>query len=71
MAKREFEIGEKIQLGNSSLIVEETHKYECNICFFYNLCRTECYKEVTDMIGECTNIKREDGKNVVFVKVDD
>ena len=42
--KREFEIGKKIQLGNVSLIVEErSYEYDCHNCFFYKLCRYECY----------------------------
>lgn len=69
--KKEFQIGEKIKLGNVSLIVEESYEYDCHNCFFYKLCRYECYKEVTNMIGECTSINRKDEKSVVFVKAED
>lgn len=66
MPKKEFNVGDKIKLGNLTLLVKNAQGYECGDCFFKRLCDKNLFDEVTDMVGDCVF-----GKNVTFIKLDD
>lgn len=66
MKKKEFKVGEKIKLGNVTLLVEKAKDYECGECFFKKLCDNNLFGEVSDMVGDC--ILRE---SVKFIKVEE
>lgn len=42
--QKEYKVGEKIKLGNATLVVEETQDYRCDGCFFKRLCQIMCEK---------------------------
>ena len=63
---KEYKIGEKIKLGNVTLLVEESQKHECGNCFFKRLCDENLFDEVSDMVGDCIL-----GRNVRFIKVEE
>lgn len=70
MERKEFKIGEIFQFGRIKLRVEETnHNDGCVKCFFNALDCSECIL-FNDVVGNCLP-NREDGKNVIFVKVEE
>lgn len=70
MAK-EYKVGEKIKLGNVTLLVEKAQDYECGDCFFKGLCDNDLFIEVAYMVGDCIANNRETKDNVIFVKVEE
>lgn len=68
---KEYKIGEKIKLGNVTLVVEGTKDYGCDGCFFKRLCQSRCENDVTEMVGGCAPRERINGDNVIFVKVEE
>lgn len=66
-----LEVGEKFNIGNKNLKLIESVKYSCDGCIFQNnisACETFQKKGI---IPECSFDCRKDGKNIVFVEVED
>lgn len=69
MKKKKFKIGEIFQCGLVKLkcVIHEEDTFPCNGCYF-----DECDISCADVnVGSCCSLKRTDGKNVIFVKVDE
>ena len=71
MEKTEFKIGDEFCLGLVKLRVEESDKkvHRCLQCFLGGL-TSDC-RAFRTLVGECSGPKREDGKDVFFVKVEE
>lgn len=71
MKKKEFKVGEVFDLGLMKIRVEKRDGYKrCSECFFDELCYNNdglCYA----IAGDCGCCEREDGKDVVFKKVEE
>lgn len=68
MAKKEFKIGEEFQFGLVKLRVEKEDENSCLKCFFN---KTLLCGRIDDVTGGCFSIEREDGEEIVFVKVEE
>lgn len=66
---KEYKVGEKIKLGNVTLLVEKAESWDCGKCFFYKICNSNLFYEVERIIGECVPNYREDKNNVIFIEV--
>lgn len=68
---KDLQVGEKFEFqGKLIKVVEETNKICCSDCFFFfnNSIGHNCNKLCKiGLIPECADIKREDGKSVVFI----
>lgn len=66
MAKKEFKVGEVFQCGLVKLkcVEKSNNSIECKFCFLVD------YAHCFDIIGECDKDRREDGKDVIFVKME-
>lgn len=69
--QKEYKVGEKIKLGNVTLVVEGTKDYGCDGCFFKRLCQIMCENDVIEMVGGCLPSERINGDNVIFAKVEE
>lgn len=69
--QKEYRIGEKIKLGNVTLVVEGTKDYGCDGCFFKRLCQSRGENDVIEMVGGCLPSERINGDNVIFAKVEE
>lgn len=63
----ERKIGEVFKCGNNSVITVESSKgaYRCPDCDLWKVACEKLEKET----GECDDLGRQDGKNVIFRKV--
>lgn len=66
MKKKEYNVGEEFQVGRCRLKCIEQQN-ECTGCFFFPF--YDCSDIKRNMIGECTPNRREDKKDVIFVKI--
>lgn len=71
MKKKEFKVGEKINLGFLTLVVENGDGVNCNKCFFSRICNQKCEKDVIGMVGGCVPSERDDKTDVIFVEVEE
>lgn len=72
MKKKEFKIGEVFQFGLIKLrAVERKKTYCCKGCYFVDNDDMQCGEEVEKIVGHCTSSERCDGKNVIFVKMEE
>ena len=60
----ERKIDEIFDIGDKSYIVKEGH--ECDDCAFGKM--SDCY-EVQEECGECSSLRRDDGRDVIFKEV--
>ena len=61
----EKKIGETFEFEGKKLQVKESEEGSCNFCFF----NSECKNRNLHVSGACDGAWREDGKNVIFVEV--
>ena len=61
----ERKIGETFEFEGKKLRVKESEEGSCNFCFF----NAECKNRNLHVSGACDGAWREDGKNVIFVEV--
>ena len=61
----ERKIGETFEFEGKKLQVKESEEGSCNFCFF----NSECKNRNLHVSGACDGAWREDGKNVIFVEV--
>ena len=61
----ERKIGETFEFEGKKLQVKESEEGSCNFCFF----NAECKNRNLHVSGACDGAWREDGKNVIFVEV--
>ena len=61
----ERKIGETFEFENKKIEVKEVEKNICSNCFF----DTMCIGKRIDICGECYGKWRSDGKNVIFVEM--
>lgn len=61
----ERKIGETFEFEGKKLQVKESEEGFCNFCFF----NSECKNRNLHVSGACDGAWREDGKNVIFVEV--
>lgn len=71
MKKKEFKVGEKINLGFLTLVVENGDGVNCNKCFFSRICNQKCENDVIEMVGGCVPSERNDKTDVIFVEVEE
>lgn len=69
--QKEYKVGEKIKLGNVTLLVEQRDRMNCVGCFFDRICNHNLFTEVKNMVGGCVPCERTNGDNVIFVKVEE
>lgn len=68
---KEYQIGEQFQCENKTLQCVEIAEPVCDGCFFTELCyHEEFISGVTELVGDCSDSFRKDGKNVVFKPVE-
>ena len=68
MAKTEFKVGETFQLGLVKVRVVKDDVYSCSKCIFNG---TKLCGNIYPLTGSCFSDRREDGQDVIFVKVED
>lgn len=70
MRGEEIKIGQKFKMGimHMKCMLQKKTVEECKGCFFRDL-NMDC-KDVQLIVGPCRDLKREDGKDVIFVKMD-
>lgn len=67
----EYKIGEVFQFGKKKLkCVEGLGKFVCKRCIFADFKEESC-EDISLFVGECFHNYRSDGKNVVFIEVDE
>ena len=68
----EREVGEVFDFNGVKLQVKDTGKESsCNECYFNRIMCTNNEVRSINQTGECFLTCREDGKNVIFVEVED
>lgn len=68
---KEYQIGEQFQCENKTLQCVKIAEPVCDGCFFTELCyHEEFISGVTELVGDCSDSFRKDGKNVVFKLVE-
>lgn len=68
MEKKEYKVGETFQCGIVKLKVSNLCD-SCRGCFFDKIMSDG--EDCKLLVGECNGIRREDGTDVIFVKVED
>lgn len=66
---KEYKIGEEFQFEDVRLRVEECSSFKCENSFFGKTIK-RCFS-LRKSIGACTEIGREDGVSVKFVKIEE
>lgn len=66
--KNEFSVGEVFQFGLKKLKVKATSS--CDTCTGCYLNWQDIY-DCSELVGECSDIKRTDNTNVIFEKLED
>ena len=65
----ERQIGEIFDCNRVPLVAVEESDFDCEGCFFRDT--AICFKpDIIDIIGSCSGDLREDGKDVIFKKVE-
>jgi hypothetical protein len=63
-------IGEIITIDDDKLLVKES-SHACDGCVFYNtLCKDNKVNIPEKFLGSCSHTEREDGKDIIFVRID-
>ena len=63
-------IGEIITIDDNKLLVKES-SYACDGCVFHNtLCKDNKVNIPEKSLGSCSHTEREDGKDIIFVRID-
>lgn len=72
MKRKEFQVGETVQCGLTTLhVVEQGTISNCCACFFDALCSASGGKyidNITKIAGACCGFERSDKKNVIFIE---
>ena len=63
-------IGEIITIDDNKFLVKES-SYACDGCVFHNtLCKDNKVNIPEKFLGSCSHTEREDGKDIIFVRID-
>lgn len=69
----ERKIGEEFSLSDGTklkVIEESSGNSNCDCCYFKDKCTSGSHiRDVEPILGECCNLIRNDGKDIIFVKV--
>jgi hypothetical protein len=71
MGKKEYAIGERFECGLIGTIETVAGNDDCDGCIFHHLSTYDCSDGIVRvMVGQCCGNYREDGKEVMFKKVE-